>query len=288
MSEFVREAAAVTSEQSLFEVERHIAGLLGPLATGERGQLLATCLAELVTGQKMAPGDDGDIGYRRKLIFTGVRYLLATLASRQPVVVVIEGLQWADRAGLELLTKLLKRRDKVPMLALFVTRPDEKLGGAMSEIVPLELKGLSSEEQVRLVQSRLGVRDGVSEVLTDLMPKVAGNPFFLLEMVDALLERGTLEIREGNDSQHSLVRVERPGERAQPLPSTLEQLIADRLQELPALEHSVVDWLAVAGVRSPSTTSSRLPRSTTRNRSRAFLPAGSSTRATTSTSVIPS
>jgi serine/threonine protein kinase/tetratricopeptide (TPR) repeat protein len=248
VSEFVREAAGVTSDLSLVDVERHIAGLLGPLATGERGQLLATCLAELVTGQKVQSGDDEqDVGYRRKLIFTGVRYLLATLASRQPVVVVIEGLQWADRAGLELLTKLLKRRDKVPMLALFVTRPDEKLASAMSEIVPVELKGLSSEEQMRLVQSRLGVREGVSEVLADLMPKVAGNPFFLLEMVDALLERGTLEIREGKDGQHSLVRVERPGERAQPLPSTLEQLIADRLQELPTLEHSVVDWLAVAG-----------------------------------------
>jgi predicted metal-binding protein len=80
-----------------------------------------------------------------------------------------------------------------------------------------------------------------------LVSKVAGNPFFLLEMVDALLERGTLEIRETRDGQHALFRIERPGERSQPLPSTLEQLIADRLQELPPVEHLVVDWLAVAG-----------------------------------------
>src|SRR5262245_15525242 len=110
------------------------------------------------------------------------------------------------------------------MLALFVTRPDEKLASAMSEIVPIAVKGLSSEEQMHLVQSRLGVRENVTEVLTDLMPKVAGNPFFLLEMIDALLERDTLEIRETKDDQHSLVRVERPDERTQPLPSTLEQL----------------------------------------------------------------
>ena len=31
------------------------------------------------------------------------------------------------------------------------------------------------------------------------------------------------------------------------LPSTLEQLLADRIQELPAEEHAVVDWLAIAG-----------------------------------------
>src|SRR5262249_28128833 len=71
--------------------------------------------------------------------------------------------------------------------------------------------------------------------------------FFLLEMVDALLERGTLEIRETKEGQHALVSVEKPGERAQPLPSTLEQLIGDRLHELPGEEHAVIDWLAVAG-----------------------------------------
>jgi serine/threonine protein kinase/tetratricopeptide (TPR) repeat protein len=247
VSEFVREAVGVAPDRPLAEVEKHVAMMLGPLATGERGQMLATCLAELVTGQRMVSADDEDVGYRRKLIFTGVRYLLATLASRQPVVVVLEGLQWGDRAGLELLARLLKRRDRLPILAIFVTRPEERVAPVISEIVPIELKGLRADEQLRLVQSRLAVQGGVSEVLADLVSKVAGNPFFLLEMVDALLERGTLEIRETRDGQHALFRIERPGERSQPLPSTLEQLIADRLQELPPVEHLVVDWLAVAG-----------------------------------------
>src|SRR5262249_47192495 len=90
VSDFVREAAGVTAEQSLLGAERRLGALLGPLARGERGQLLATFLGELVTDQKMTWGEDEDVGYRRKLIFTGVRYLLATLASRQPIVVVIE------------------------------------------------------------------------------------------------------------------------------------------------------------------------------------------------------
>jgi tetratricopeptide (TPR) repeat protein len=246
VSEFVREAVGIAPDRTFAEVEKHVAMMLGPLASGVRGQMLATCLAELVTGLLAQAGDE-EVGYRRKLIFTGVRYLLATLASRQPVVVVIEGLQWGDRAGLELLTRLLKRRDRLPILAIFVTRPEDRIASVISEIVPIELKGLSPDGQMRLVQSRLAVQGGVSEVLADLVSKVAGNPFFLLEMVDALLERGTLEIRETRDGQHALFRVERPGERTQPLPSTLEQLIADRLQELPPVEHLVVDWLAVAG-----------------------------------------
>jgi serine/threonine protein kinase/tetratricopeptide (TPR) repeat protein len=247
VSEFLREATGATTEQSLDDVTNHILSLLGPLASGDRGDLMARTLAELVTGQKIATGEDDDLGYRKKLIFTGVRYVLASLASRQPLVVVIEGLQWGDRAGLDLLTRLLRRKDRFPILTLFVTRPEERVVQVINGLVQIELKGLGAEEQVRLVQSRLGVQEGVTEVLSDLLAKVAGNPFFLLEMVDALLERGTLEIRETKEGHHALVRMERPGERAQPLPSTLEQLIGDRLHELPAEEHAVIDWLAVAG-----------------------------------------
>jgi tetratricopeptide (TPR) repeat protein len=61
-------------------------------------------------------------------------------------------------------------------------------------------------------------------------------------MIDALLERGVLEIRED--------ALERPGGAdldAMGLPSTLEQLLADRIQELPGSEHVIVDWLAIAG-----------------------------------------
>jgi serine/threonine protein kinase/tetratricopeptide (TPR) repeat protein len=245
VSEFVREAVGVTAEEGLPEVEAKITDLLGPLSTGERGEMRATHLAELVTSRKTASAEDE--GYRRRVIFAGVRYLLAALAAQQPIVVVLDGLQWADRPGLELLTRLLQRKDKLPILAIFVTRPDDKIASFISEVVPIELKGLGTEEQRRLVQSRLGVKEGVPEVLADLMPKVAGNPFFLLEMVDALLERGQIEVREGKDGEPVLVRLERASDRAPPLPSTLEQLIADRLQELPIEERWVVDWLAVAG-----------------------------------------
>ena len=55
-----------------------------------------------------------------------------------------------------------------------------------------------------------------------------------------------LEIRERN-GQQELVQVERLGDASLSLPSTLEQLIADRLNELPAEEQSVIEWLAVAG-----------------------------------------
>jgi tetratricopeptide (TPR) repeat protein len=95
------------------------------------------------------------------------------------------------------------------------------------------------------------VRDGARQVCADLLPKVGGNPFFLLEMMDALLERGSLEIRDVQDAKgahvSTLARTARADAGFGALPSTLEQLLGDRIRELPPEERSVVDWLAIAG-----------------------------------------
>ena len=77
-----------------------------------------------------------------------------------------------------------------------MTRPEERIAHTTEGIIRIELRGLTQDEQVRLVETRLGVRDGVRQICAELLPKVGDNPFFLLEMVDALLERGALEIRE--------------------------------------------------------------------------------------------
>ncbi len=61
-------------------------------------------------------------------------------------------------------------------------------------------------------------------------------------MVDALLERGVLEIREDALERPHGADLDGMG-----LPSTLEQLLADRIHELPGAEHVIVDWLAIRG-----------------------------------------
>ena len=247
VADLLRDATGLGLDHSLEDASSVFRGILGPAGRGTQGPRVVSRLAELVTGKQLEHADDDAANYRRDLVVTGMRYLLGAMASVQPLVVVVDGLQWADRASLELLHELLKRNDPLPILALLLTRPDERVGPFLEGVVRIELKGLSAEEQMRLVEARLGVRDGVAAVCGELVPRVAGNPFFLLEMIDALLERGTLEIVERSDGRHELVRHDRPGDRAEALPSTLEQLIGDRLRELPSAEHDVVDWLAVAG-----------------------------------------
>ncbi|AUX21946.1 uncharacterized protein SOCEGT47_024440 [Sorangium cellulosum] len=243
----LRDVTGMGLDHAIDDAAHVIRALLGPIARSPLGARIVTRLAELVTGKQVDPPEEDAASYGRDVVARGVKYLLGALARHQPLVVVIDGLQWADRPSLELIADLLKRSERLPILVLLLTRPEERVTPFIEGLVRVELRGLGAEEQMRLVEARLGVREGVAAVCGELVPRVAGNPFFLLEMVDALLERGTLEIVEHPDGRHELVRHDRTGDRGEPLPSTLEQLIGDRLRELPPAEHDVVNWLAVAG-----------------------------------------
>ncbi len=249
VAELVRDAIGTTGEEPFEQVADLIARAGGGTAQGDSSNPLVARLAELATNRLIGgSGDDDDVSVRKKVLQSGVRSLLGAIALQQPLVVIVEGLQWADKASLELLGDLMRRDDPLPILVVFVTRLEDRVTPLLDGIVRIELQGLSSDEQVRLVEGRLGVREGVREVCADLMPRVAGNPFFLLEMVDALLERGTLEIREGTEGdERGGVLVHAKKEGLVGLPSTLEQLLEDRLRELPAAEHDIVQWLAIAG-----------------------------------------
>ncbi len=244
VASIVRGLTGTSTDQTIDDAAAVIIEAIGPGMAG--ANVVAFRLAELATGKAVEHYDDQDVSYARKLIVNGVRHLVAFVARTKPLVVVMDGLQWADRPSLEMLPDLLSAQGTVPVLVLLVTRPDDRVMPFLEQLVRVELGGLRPDEQVRLVAARLGVQDGVASACADLIPRVGGNPFFLLEMVDALLERGSLEIQE-RDGRQVLVRAAQGASHAQALPSTLEQLIADRLEELPPEERDVVRWLAVAG-----------------------------------------
>jgi serine/threonine protein kinase/tetratricopeptide (TPR) repeat protein len=247
VSEWVRELTGTRADQPIEEARALISEALSELAGGEDGPEILERMAELATGRVRGAVDEADVARSRQLVALGLRRFFARAALEAPLVIALDGLQWADRPSLELVSEFLKRPEPLPILVLLLARPDDRVMPQLEELVRIELKGLSAEHQLRLLQSRFGVIDGVRQVCADLLPRAGGNPFFLLEMVDALLERGRFEIHERQGGGQELVSVERPGEANLPLPSTLEQLIADRLNELPTEEQAIVEWLAVAG-----------------------------------------
>ena len=246
ISEWIRELTGTRIDQPFEQARELITDAFGEFASEEEGPDVILRMAELATGRVRQTVDDADVAETRQLIALGMRRFFARAAMDAPLVVALDGLQWSDRPSLDLITEFLRRAEPLSVLVILLTRPEDRVSAYIEGLVRVELKGLSAEHQLRLLQTRLGVSQGVKQVCADLLPRAGGNPFFLLEMVDALLERGMLEIREREGVQE-LVQVERLGDASLSLPSTLEQLIADRLNELPPEEQAVIEWLAVAG-----------------------------------------
>lgn len=249
IAELIRAAIGTTGDEPFEQVASMIAHAGGGAAGGEPSNPMVMRLAELATNRQLRGGNE-DAHPRRKTIVAGLRNLLGAIALTQPLLLLIEGLHWGDKPSLDALSEVVATSAPLPILVVLVTRPEERIRHMIEGIARIELHGLSPEAQVRLVQERLGVRDGASDVCQALLPKVGGNPFFLLEMVDALLERGALEIRDipgdtGRTSVLERTAYAEAGFRA--LPLTLEQLLGDRLRDLPRQEHAVVNWLAIAG-----------------------------------------
>ncbi len=236
-AEFVRAALDVSSED-VFETVLERALEITGTALGDPAYAVIKRLAELAAQERLPhPHDEGGQDTRR-VFAAGVTTLLAALVCEHPAVLVLESFQWADRQSLELFADVLTDH-AWPLLTLVVTRPEERVARLLEGKVRVELSVLTPDAQVRLIEQRLGVTRGVREVCAEILPRAGGNPFFLLEMIDALLERGELEIRE--------LTLRSTGDRAghYALPETLEQLLADRVAELPLDERHIVDILAV-------------------------------------------
>jgi serine/threonine protein kinase/tetratricopeptide (TPR) repeat protein len=251
VAELVRQAIGTSGEEPFEQVATLIArAVRGPAHVAASNPIVSR-LAELATNRQPGGNAEEDAYARKKQISAGVRSLLAAIAFAAPLVLVIEGLHWGDKASLEVFAEIVHGADTLPLFIILLSRPEDRVMAVLEGLMGIDLRGLTPDEQVRLVETRLGVRAGARQVCADLLPKVGGNPFFLLEMIDALLERGALEIREtlGPDNERiaTLARTVPDDAAFATLPSTLEQLLGDRIRELPVAEHAVVDWLAIAG-----------------------------------------
>ena len=205
----------------------------------ERDSVFGAIAPLLGSGSEHRPEEGED---RARAIVRAVRLLLGALATEGPLVVHIDALQWVDQPSLELLQAIMRRTYEIPLFLLLGTRADIRVDKALGGAPRLELGELDREGRLALVRARFAGAQVPSDVEQAVIDRAGGNPFFVIELVDALFERGIVSI-EGTGAERRVVR--KPGPIA--LPTTLEGAIAARLAELPSEERQAIRWLAAAG-----------------------------------------
>ncbi len=247
VGEMVRDAIGlyghVEGRDALRELSEFLANVIE--SPEVRAQAMAG-LAPLVgppQREPMGPEDED----RPMRIVRAVELALGAVSRRDPVVVWIDGLQWADAASLGVVRILLERAYRVPCLFVMSMRPDERAEALLEGVPRIDLGDLSADDARRLVMQRLGGAEVPEDVMAAVLERAGGNPFFLLELVEALLERGAIELVADDAG----FRVVRNDDVPIAFPSTLEEVIAGRLDELPEEPRSALRWFAVsrAGLR---------------------------------------
>jgi adenylate cyclase len=190
----------------------------------------------------------GPEAFRRGLHDAFRRWTTA-LAARNPVVLALEDLHWADSSSLELTAELARLAEEVPFLLVLVGRPEAReqvtsLAGegpsARIELEPLDQNGIG-----RLAEAILG---GVAPepLIAFVERRSSGNPFFAQELVRALRDSDALVLGERGWTI-------RPGWDARHLPPTIEGVLTARIDLLPRDAAALLQTASVIGrlVRVP-------------------------------------
>jgi len=135
--------------------------------------------------------------------FTVSRELLSLIMGKGPLIILIEDLHWADRSSWEYITQVLldEAREDVPngLFILATARPEwdpsEKLL-THPGYVQIDLSPLSGSASRDLVVDLLQHVDRVpDEVISSVVERAEGVPYFAEEMVNWLLDRGVIDRR---------------------------------------------------------------------------------------------
>jgi len=174
-----------------------------------------------------------------------IQIVLAALAQSAPTIVCLEDLHWADPSFLELIRLLISEFRK-PVLFLCVYRPIISLftGHQISTMVipyqEIRLQDLSPSEAEGMVESLLKTGKIPSELQRFLQAKVEGNPFYIEEVINSLIESDILIQDNGN---WKLTREITEAE----ISSTIHGVISGRLDRLEKESKRILQEASVIG-----------------------------------------
>jgi class 3 adenylate cyclase/tetratricopeptide (TPR) repeat protein len=197
-----------------------------------------------------------DASQLRQQIFLAVRELLAAEARRQPLMLILEDLHWADDASLDLLAFLVDLVRQVPLLIYAITRPFQS--GPLAKLnehaqrflaghfTSVHLGGLSPGESERLLYELLAIPELPSEFLAQVLQRAAGIPFYLEEILRMLIDD---QVIQRGEAGWQLV----PGKLVADLgvPGNLQGLILARFDRLNPFQRQVLQAASVVGRHFP-------------------------------------
>jgi class 3 adenylate cyclase/tetratricopeptide (TPR) repeat protein len=234
---------------------------LDPALEDTRSYLFS--LLGIVEGTDPLAQMDGQLKKRRTL--EAIKRILLRESLNQPLMVIFEDLHWIDEATQEFLNLLADSLGTAKLLLLVNYRPEyshrwnsktyytqlrldplgqESAGEMLSALLSMPLARSVTGEGKRGDEPRAGEGADLAPLKRLIIDKTEGNPFFMEEIVQVLLDEGAL-VRDGAG-----VRLTKPLN-ALKIPPTVQGILAARIDRLPSDAKELLQTLAVIGREFP-------------------------------------
>jgi class 3 adenylate cyclase len=242
--ELLRSVFGVDDRDGPDETRRKIAGTL-VLVDARFEEALPLLFEFLAVPDPERPAPVFDPADRQRQLFAVVARCLRALGQRATNVILLEDLHWFDDGTASFLDTLVEAISGTHTLLVVNFRPEFRAAWmekpTYQQLPLLPLGPAAMEELLGDLLGRDPSLAGIAELVRE---RTGGNPFFVEEVVQSLVEAGSLE---GSRGEYRLVRPLM----AVRVPPTIQALLAARIDRLPERERRVLQTAAVIGKRFP-------------------------------------
>ncbi|KAA3618874.1 MAG: hypothetical protein DWQ05_05765 [Calditrichaeota bacterium] len=192
-------------------------------------------------------------------LFEGILVLVSLLATMQPVVFILDDLQWADDASLKLFHYLARQIEKSRILLIGISRTDRydllkdgKAAKIVDVLARMSREGISEEVKIsrfdrdrcdQLIDLSLENTIFSEDFYEKIYQETRGNAFFVIETLKYLQETDKIYFEEDAwyDRSGEIDRIS--------VPNRIEDIFSRRLQAIDEEKREILQVAAIVGYK---------------------------------------
>jgi len=238
--EYLRGYFGTTDQDTEQGAREKIAGKL-LLLDPELGEALPLLFDFLGVADSERPVPRMDPEARQHHLFAAMKRITHAQGRREPTLAVIEDLQWIDAGSDAFLENFVEALAGTRHLLVVNFRPEYHASWMQrSYYQQLPLLPLGPEAITELLRDLLGTDPSLAGLADRIRERTGGNPFFIEEVVQSLIEGGSLE---GSSGAYRLVK---PVDEVT-IPARVQSVLAARIDRLGEREKQLLQTASVIG-----------------------------------------
>ncbi|MET0344159.1 MAG: AAA family ATPase [Polyangiales bacterium] len=182
-----------------------------------------------VPGQSQPPAGSASLGEAQSALFHGVAQWLCSAVEAGPVLLALEDLHWFDEGSAVLLHHLVRASSGRPLCVVATAR-----AGELADNAPVR----------RLLRALRG--EGVLEELA-LAPLSSEETAALVRRVSSDADAALVHADSGGNPLFALALARSPARASQAVPTSITQLVRERMESLGSEPHELLRWASVLG-----------------------------------------